>query len=379
MSTEGKPIRCRAAVLWKEGEPLTVEEITVAPPKKGEVRVRMVSAGLCATDAHFVWGWKTDLALDFEGKPVVLGHEGAGVVESVGAGVTSVGVGDKVMAMWMPECGECALCKNPATNFCSAGNFYTTLYHDNHETRMEVKGQPILSLAGTSTFAEYSVMRDSQVAKLNPLADLNSAAIIGCAVGTGYGSATNIARVHKGAKCAVWGLGAIGLSAVMGCRDAGAELIVGVDINGEKEAIARQTGCHEFLNANQLEKPLDEILRAKGIEFAFDCIGNQQVLDCALKSLTPWGFLTVIGLGKRGNAVTTSVAELLEGRHVAGGYFGNMKPREANQRLVDMLCAGELEIKDLITHRIRLEDINAGFDVLKAGKTIRTVIQFEEK
>ncbi|CAG2178134.1 unnamed protein product, partial [Oppiella nova] len=188
-------ITCRAAVLWKEGSPLTVETITVDPPKKGEVRVRMVAAGVCATDAHFVWGWPTDLALDFEGLPVVLGHEGAGVVESVGAGVTAVSAGDKVVLMWMPECGVCDLCRNPKTNFCSVGNFYTTLYHDNRETRMKVNGKPLLSLAGTSTFSEYAVVRQSQVAKVNPSADLKTGCIIGCAVGTGYGSATNIARV----------------------------------------------------------------------------------------------------------------------------------------------------------------------------------------
>ncbi|CAG2173244.1 unnamed protein product, partial [Oppiella nova] len=252
MSTEGKTITCRAAVLWKEGSPLTVETITVDPPKKGEVRVRMVAAGVCATDAHFVWGWPTDLALDFEGLPVVLGHEGAGVVESVGAGVTAVSAGDKVVLMWMPECGVCDLCRNPKTNFCSVGNFYTTLYHDNRETRMKVNGKPLLSLAGTSTFSEYAVVRQSQVAKVNPSADLKTGCIIGCAVGTGYGSATNIARVHKGGKCAVWGLGAIGLSAVIGCKDSSADTIVGIDINGEKEAIARQMGCNEFINPKSL-------------------------------------------------------------------------------------------------------------------------------
>ncbi|CAG2102451.1 unnamed protein product, partial [Medioppia subpectinata] len=375
----GKTVRtvisCRAAVMWSEGTPLKVENITVDPPKVGEVRVRMVSAGVCASDGHFIWGHETDLSYEFEGNPVAMGHEGAGVVESVGDGVTSVEVGDKVMLLWMPECGRCALCVSPQTNFCLAANKYTVLYHDNRETRMKINGKPLLSYAGVSTFSEYVVVREIQLAKLNPSADLLKVGVIGCAVGTGYGSAVNIARVHPGAKCAVWGLGAIGLSALLGCKQSGAHTIIGVDINADKESVAKEFGCNQFINPKTLGEPIESYLQKMGgIDYAFDCIGNQQVLDSAYKSLTPWGSLTIIGLGPKGNGLNVKVAELVKGRYVLGGFFGNYKPRKANQELVDKYMKGTLPIDGLISNTIPLDDINKGFDDLKAGKTIRTVI-----
>ncbi|CAG2181406.1 unnamed protein product, partial [Oppiella nova] len=278
------------------GTPLTLENITVDPPKGSEVRVRMVSAGICASDAHYIWGQQTDADLDFGGKPVVLGHEGAGVVESVGPDVKSVGVGDHVIMLWLPNCGKCPLCAHPKTNFCMSVDPYSTLYHEKGVTRMKINGENLLSFLGTSTFSEYIVVREVQVAKINPKADLKTACVIGCAVGTGYGSVVNIAKVHPGAKCAVWGLGAIGLSAVLGCKQAGAATIIGVDINPDKENIAKQFGCTRFINPKTLDEPIESILQKEGgLEFAFDCIGNQQVIDSAYKSLCPWGSLTLIG------------------------------------------------------------------------------------
>lgn len=281
-------IRCRAALLWKEGSPVSIEEITVDAPEANEVRVKMASAGVCASDAHFVWGWDTDVALDLEGHPIVLGHEGAGVVESVGEGVTSVEPGDKVIVLWMPQCNACPLCANPRTNLCATANIFNTLYHNNDtkETRMKINGKPLLSLCetnfidllwteptflgGTSTFSEYAVVREIQLAKvrilgrlnrlsllgivsqINPAADLNNVSIISCAIGTGYGSAVNVAKVEPGSSCAVWGLGAIGLSTIMGCKFAGANNIIGVDINPDKENIARKMGATRFINPTTL-------------------------------------------------------------------------------------------------------------------------------
>ncbi|CAG2174440.1 unnamed protein product, partial [Oppiella nova] len=231
------------------------------------------------------------------------------------------------------------------------------------------------SIAGVSTFSEYVVVKEIQLAKLNPKADLKNVGVIGCAVGTGYGSAVNIARVHPGSKCAVWGMGAIGLSAILGCKQAGAETIIGVDINSDKESIAKQFGCTRFINPKNIDESLETLLQNEGgIDYAFDCIGNQHVLNTAYNSLKPWGSLTVIGLGSKGSKIDVKVAELVKGRYVLGGFFGNYKPRKGNQELVEKYLNGSLPIDGLITHRIRLDDINEAFECLKAGKSIRTVI-----
>ena len=219
------------------------------------------------------------------------------------------------------------------------------------------------------------MVRECQVAKVNPNADLTTSCIISCAVTTGYESVTNMAKVHKGSTCAVWGLGTVGLSAVMGCKDSGAKTIIGIDTNPDKETIARKLGCNQFVNPNNTI--VEDVLQSTGgVDYAFDCVGSQRVLDSALKSLTPWGTLAVVGLGPKGNRVSVAVKDLLTGQTVIGGYVGKAKPREAYQRLVDKYCAGELDVSSLISHRIRLEDINHGFDTLKSGKAIRIVVQF---
>lgn len=229
--------------------------------------------------------------------------------------------------------------------------------------------------AGTSTFSQYSVVRECQVSKVNPSADLVTSCIISCAVITGYESATNMARVHSGSTCAVWGLGAVGLSAVIACKDSGAKTVIGIDPNPAKEKIALQMGCDQFLNPKTTN--VEEVLvNAGGVDYALDCVGSQSVLDCALKSLTPWGTLAVVGLGPKGNRVSVAVKDLLTGQTVVGGYMGKSKPREANQRLVNKCCAGQLDVGALVSHRIRLEEINQGFDLLKGGNAIRVVIQY---
>ncbi|CAG2102964.1 unnamed protein product [Medioppia subpectinata] len=365
-------ITCKAALLRTEGHPLIIETITVDPPQGSEVRVRVVSAGVCATDGHPVWGRETDVQLDTGGRPMVLGHEGAGVVESTGPAVTSVRPGDKVVIMWMPECGRCELCANPRTNHCLSGNIVTNMYHEGGQCRTHVDGQPVLMFFGTGTFAQYTVVREAQVAKVNPKANLNDICIIGCAVGTGYAGATNIAKVQRGSKCVVWGLGAIGLSTVLGCRDAGAAQIIGIDRNDYKGEIAKQLGCTRFINPKTTDKQIDDILKSEGgVDYAFDCIGSVDVIDSCLKSLHPWG------LPPRGKTVNIPSSQLLGGAHVSGGYYGNAKPRALNQHLVDLHCTDRLPIEHMITQRLNLDDINKAFDDLKAGKAIRTVIVFD--
>lgn len=374
---EPKVLLCRAAVLWEEGKPLKIEEISVDPPNFGEVRVRMVSAGICASDAHLIWGWDTDVEIPLNGNPIVLGHEGAGIVESVGEGVQSVKSGDKVIPLWMPNCGSCSLCLNPMTNFCETGNVITNSYQAEGEVRRKVDGKPLMALAGTGTFSEYIVLRENQVLKVDDNLDIKNACIIGCAVGTGYGNASNLAKVHFGSKCAIWGLGAIGLSTALACKELGATRIIGIDTNSEKESFGMNFGCTEFINPKHIDKPIDEFLQESGgIEYAFDCIGNKEVLLSGFKSLTPWGTLVVVGLGPRGNTIEVPVADLLTGKTITGGYFGKQKPNKVIPELVKKYMSGKLPIDSLITHRFKLEQINEAFGLLYAGKTIRAVIDF---
>ncbi|CAG2169820.1 unnamed protein product, partial [Oppiella nova] len=301
---------------------------------------------VCATDAHLVWGVDTDVVVDTEGRPMVLGHEGAGVVESVGEGVKSVAPGDKVVLMWMPECSRCDLCANPKTNFCLSGNPASNSVRVARDAYMKVNGKPVLQFC--------------------------------CAVGTGYASATNIAKVHKGSKCVIWGMGAIGLSVVLGCKDAGAQEIICIDRNDHKGVIAKQLGATRFINPKTSSQSVDEILKGYGgVDYAFDCIGNIDVINSCIQSLSTWGFLVLIGLPDRGQSVSIPAGKLLQGAHVSGGHFGNAKPRELNQRLVDLHCSARLPIEPMITQRLHLNNINKAFDDLRAGKTIRTVIDFE--
>uniref|UniRef100_A0A672S6Y3 Alcohol dehydrogenase 1-like n=1 Tax=Sinocyclocheilus grahami TaxID=75366 RepID=A0A672S6Y3_SINGR len=276
MATTGKVIKCRAAVAWEPNVPLMMEEIEVAPPQEGEIRIKVVATGVCHTDLYHLFEGK-----DKRGFPTVLGHEGAGVVESVGPGVTDFKPGDKVIPLFLSQCGECKFCKCPKTNLCDCS--WSSKYYDimsDPTTRFTCRGQPVLQFMGTSTFSEYTVINQIAVAKIQDDAPLDRVCLLGCGISTGYGAAVNTAGVTPGSVCAVFGLGAVGLAAVMGCKNAGASRIFAVDINEQKFEKAKVFGATDFLNPKAYNKPISEVLAELtngGVDFSLECVGNTEV------------------------------------------------------------------------------------------------------
>lgn len=295
--SEGKVITCRAAVLWAQGEELKIEEIQVDPPKKGEVRVKIVATGICHSDASAKAG--TIVGSVF---PIILGHEGAGIVESVGDGVTAFKAGDHVIPLFLPQCKECVICKHETANFCLefAGNQTKGLMPDG-TSRLSCRGKKLMKFVGCGTFAEYSVLSEFNLCKINDKAPLNKVCLLSCGVSTGYGAAVNTAKVKNGSSCAVWGLGALGLAAVLGCKNSGASRIIAIDINSDKFAIAKKLGATEFINPKDIKIPIQEHLRAMtagiGVDYTFECIGNTQVMKQAFESAAiGWGVCVLIGV-----------------------------------------------------------------------------------
>jgi len=297
MSTAGQVIKCRAAVAWAAEQPLSIEEIEVDPPKAGEVRVKIEHTGVCHTDAYTLSGQDSEGAF-----PVVLGHEGAGIVESVGEGVTSVKPGDKVIPCYIPQCYDCEYCARKETNVCSKirATQGKGLMPDG-TSRLRCKGQQLYHFMGTSTFAEYCVVAEISVAKVNPAAASEAVCLLGCGVSTGYGAALKTADVQSGSTCAVWGLGAVGLAVIMGCKTNGAKTIIGIDLNPEKEKVAREFGATHFINPKDLgEKSIVEHLQEEfngGPDYTFECVGNVHVMRQALESCHKgWGVSVIIGV-----------------------------------------------------------------------------------
>ncbi|XP_064635213.1 alcohol dehydrogenase class-3-like [Lineus longissimus] len=371
------PIKCKAAVAYGYNQPLSIETVTVAPPEAGEVRIKIAATALCHSDAHFVWREMPE-----EAYPYVLGHEAAGIVESVGEGVTSVKLGDKVVLCFLCQCGDCRYCKDPRTNLC--GEFpddlgYYDTYEAGHSSRITLKdGKLARQFAGTSTFSEYTVTPEIQVAKVRDDAPLETVCLTSCGIPTGYGAAVNVAKVQAGSTCAVWGLGTIGLAAVMGCKARGAKTIFGVDINPDKEAKARELGITEFLNPLDYDKPIQEVIKEKtdgGLDYAIECIGAAKCVEAALESVRRGvGLAVVVGLVE--SKLTLSAENFLMGKTLHGCYYGGYKSRESIPKLVDDYMAGNLNLEAFITNRMDIEDINEAFDLLKAGKSFRSVMTF---
>ncbi|KAM9355360.1 alcohol dehydrogenase 1-like isoform 2-T2 [Pholidichthys leucotaenia] len=281
MTTAGKVIKCKAAVAWEPNKPLVMEEIEVAPPQANEVRIKIVATGVCHTDLYHLFE-----GMDKKGFPAVLGHEGAGIVESVGPGVTEFQPGDKVIPLFISQCGECRFCKNPKTNQCEVGwaaEQPSAMSLD--DSRFTCKGKKVLQFMGTSTFSEYTVLNQISVAKIDPAAPLDKVCLLGCGVCTGYGAAVNTAKVEPGSTCAVFGLGAVGLAAVMGCKAAGAKRIITVDVNPEKAEKAKVFGATDFVNPKDHDKPIDKVLAEMtngGVDFSIECVGNVEVMCLAV-------------------------------------------------------------------------------------------------
>ncbi|QWZ62954.1 S-(hydroxymethyl)glutathione dehydrogenase/class III alcohol dehydrogenase [Aeromonas sp. FDAARGOS 1417] len=369
-------IKCKAAIAWGPGQPLSIEEIEVMPPQAGEVRVRIVATGVCHTDAFTLSGE------DPEGVfPCILGHEGGGIVESVGEGVTSVKVGDHVIPLYTPECGECKFCKSGKTNLCQKirATQGKGLMPDG-TTRFSKDGQPIYHYMGTSTFSEYTVLPEISIAKVDPAAPLEEVCLLGCGVTTGIGAVMNTAKVKEGESVAIFGLGGIGLSAVIGARLAKAGRIIAIDINESKFELARKLGATDCINPNDYDKPIQEViveLTDGGVDFSFECIGNVKVMRAALECCHKgWGESVIIGVAGAGQEISTRPFQLVTGRVWRGSAFGGVRGRSELPSYVQRYMQGEFRLDDFITHTMALEQINEAFDLMHQGKSIRTVIHY---
>ncbi|MGL5320631.1 MAG: S-(hydroxymethyl)glutathione dehydrogenase/class III alcohol dehydrogenase, partial [Aeromonas veronii] len=351
-------------------------EVEVMPPQAGEVRVRIVATGVCHTDAFTLSGE------DPEGVfPCILGHEGGGIVESVGEGVTSVKVGDHVIPLYTPECGECKFCKSGKTNLCQKirATQGKGLMPDG-TTRFSKDGQPIYHYMGTSTFSEYTVLPEISIAKVDPAAPLEEVCLLGCGVTTGIGAVMNTAKVKEGESVAIFGLGGIGLSAVIGARLAKAGRIIAIDINESKFELARKLGATDCINPNDYDKPIQEViveLTDGGVDFSFECIGNVKVMRAALECCHKgWGESVIIGVAGAGQEISTRPFQLVTGRVWRGSAFGGVRGRSELPSYVQRYMQGEFKLDDFITHTMGLEQINEAFELMHEGKSIRTVIHY---
>lgn len=369
-------IKSRAAVAFGPNQPLQIVEVDVEPPKKGEVLVRIVATGVCHTDAFTLSGD------DPEGIfPSILGHEGGGIVEAVGEGVTSLAVGDHVIPLYTAECRECKFCKSGKTNLCQAvrATQGKGLMPDG-TTRFSYQGQPIYHYMGTSTFSEYTVVPEISLAKIDKDAPLDKVCLLGCGVTTGIGAVLNTAKVEEGASVAIFGLGGIGLAAIIGAKMAKAGRIIAVDINPAKFDIARKLGATDFVNPKDHDKPIQDVivgLTDGGVDYSFECVGNVKLMRAALECCHKgWGESTIIGVAGAGQEISTRPFQLVTGRVWRGSAFGGVKGRTELPSYVQKAQKGEIPLDDFITHTMPLEDINKAFDLMHEGKSIRTVIHF---
>ena len=369
-------IKSRAAVAFAANQPLQIVEVDVEPPKKGEVLVRIVATGVCHTDAFTLSGD------DPEGIfPSILGHEGGGIVEAVGECVTSLEVGDHVIPLYTAECRECKFCKSGKTNLCQAvrATQGKGLMPDG-TTRFSYQGQPIYHYMGTSTFSEYTVVPEISLAKIDKDAPLDKVCLLGCGVTTGIGAVLNTAKVEEGATVAIFGLGGIGLAAIIGAKMAKASRIIAVDINPAKFDIARELGATDFVNPKDYDKPIQDViveLTDGGVDYSFECVGNVKLMRAALECCHKgWGESTIIGVAGAGQEISTRPFQLVTGRVWRGSAFGGVKGRTELPSYVQKAQKGEIPLDAFITHNMPLEDINQAFDLMHEGKSIRTVIHF---
>ncbi|KAI0389643.1 alcohol dehydrogenase [Xylariaceae sp. FL0594] len=377
--TVGKTITCKAAVAWEAGKELSIEEIEVLPPRAHEVRIQIYYTGVCHTDAYTLSGKDPEGAF-----PVVLGHEGAGIVESVGEGVTNVKPGDHVVALYTPECGECKFCKSGKTNLC--GKIRATQgkgVMPDGTSRFRCKGKDLLHFMGTSTFSQYTVVADISVVAVQPDAPMDRTCLLGCGITTGYGAATITAKVEEGSNVAIFGAGCVGLSVVQGAVIKKAGKIIVVDVNPAKEEWARKFGATDFVNPTKLEGQtiVEKLIEMTdgGCDYTFDCTGNVGVMRAALEACHKgWGESIVIGVAAAGQEISTRPFQLVTGRVWRGCAFGGVKGRSQMKDLVADYQAGKLKVDEFITHREPLDNINKVFEQMKAGDCIRCVVTMKE-
>ncbi len=371
-------IKSKAVVAWAAGEPLKMEQVDVELPKSGEVLVRIVATGVCHTDAFTLSGE------DPEGIfPAILGHEGGGIVEMIGEGVTSVSIGDHVIPLYTAECGKCKFCTSGKTNLCQAVRETQGkgLMPDG-TSRFSINGQPIYHYMGCSTFSEYTVLPEISLAKVNKAAPLDEVCLLGCGVTTGMGAVLNTAKVQQGDTVAIFGLGGIGLSAIIGARMAGASRIIGIDINDSKFELAKQLGATDVINPSEFDKPIQDIIVEMtdgGVDYSFECIGNvnvmRQALECCHKG---WGESVIIGVAGAGQEISTRPFQLVTGRVWRGSAFGGVKGRSELPDIVERYIAGEFGLREFITHTMGLDEVNHAFDLMHEGKSIRSVVHMDK-
>ncbi|MCT8965468.1 S-(hydroxymethyl)glutathione dehydrogenase/class III alcohol dehydrogenase [Pseudomonas veronii] len=369
-------IKSRAAVAFGPNEPLKIVEVDVESPKAGEVLVRIVATGVCHTDAYTLSGQ------DSEGVfPCILGHEGGGIVEAVGEGVTSLTVGDHVIPLYTAECRECKFCKSGKTNLCQAvrATQGKGLMPDG-TTRFSYNGEPVYHYMGCSTFSEYTVLPEISLAKIPKDAPLEKVCLLGCGVTTGIGAVLNTAKVEEGATVAIFGLGGIGLAAIIGAKMANASRIIAIDINPAKRAIAEELGATDFVNPKSYDRPIQEVIVEMtdgGVDYSFECIGNVHLMRAALECCHKgWGESIIIGVAPAGAEISTRPFQLVTGRVWRGSAFGGVKGRTELPSYVAKSEQGEIPLAKFITHTMDLEQINEAFELMHEGKSIRSVVHF---
>ena len=367
-------MKSRAAIAFAAGKPLELAEIDVQGPQAGEVLVRIVATSVCHTDAYTLSG------ADPEGVfPAVLGHEGAGIVEEIGVGVTSLNVGDHVIPLYTAECGKCKFCLSGKTNLCGAvrATQGKGLMPDG-TSRFSLDGKPLFHYMGTSTFSEYTVLPEVSLAKVSREAPLDKICLLGCGVTTGIGAVLNTAKVTPGSTVAIFGLGAIGLACIQGAQMAKASRIIAIDVNPDKFELARQFGATDFVNPKDHSAPIQQIIvdmTDGGVDYSFECIGNVNVMRSALECCHKgWGESIIIGVAGAGQEISTRPFQLVTGRVWKGSAFGGVKGRSQLPGYVDRYMNGEIKIDEFITHDMPFEKINEAFELLHAGKSIRTVL-----
>ena len=362
-------MKTKAAVAWQANQPLTIEEIDLEGPKAGEVLIEIKATGICHTDYYTLSG------ADPEGLfPTVLGHEGAGVVVDVGPNVKSLRKGDHVIPLYTPECRECKFCLSKKTNLCQAirSTQGKGLMPDS-SSRFSMNGKPLFHYMGTSTFSNYTVVPEIALAKIRPDAPFDKVCYIGCGVTTGIGAVIYTAKV------AVFGLGGIGLNVIQGARMVGADKIIGIDLNPKREAMARKFGMTHFINPNDVPNIVDAVVQLTdgGADYSFECIGNtkvmRQALECTHKG---WGRSIIIGVAEAGAEISTRPFQLVTGRKWEGSAFGGARGRTDVPKIVDWYMEGKIDIDSLITHTLTLDNINQGFDLMKSGESIRSVVVY---
>lgn len=377
MSAKGKVIKCKAAIAWETDRPLCIEEVEVSPPRAHEVRIKIMATSICPTDINTLNPKKKALF------PVILGHECAGIVESIGPGVTNFKPGDKVIPFFAPQCKKCKFCLSPRTNLCGKlRNFENPTIDqalmEDGTSRFTCKGKPIYHFMAVSSFSQYTVVSEANLARIHDEANLERVCLIGCGFSSGYGAAINNAKVTPGSTCAIFGLGCVGLSAVIGCKMAGASRIIAVDINSEKFPRAKALGATDCLNPRDLDKPIQDViteLTGGGVDFSLDCAGTAQTLKAAVDCTElRWGSCTVVGA--KVDELNIPTVNLIMGRSINGTFFGGWKSVDSVPNLVTDYKNKKFDLDILVTHALPFDKINEATDLLTQGKSIRTILTF---